>query len=92
MTYDARRAALKIQKHWIDSCKESLCYVYKGGWTQHAPIKENCAHQWCHGILDVLNRSDADPTASYRIPDENDEAWTRETEKWFKNKNNWRPI
>ncbi len=56
-----RRAALAEMDRWVEACRASLCFTYRHDYhalpVLGAVIPELCNHQWCHGILDALNRA-----------------------------------
>lgn len=78
MTYDARKAALKEQDYWVDACLTALCFAYSSGPNVRAYVQrgvqilELCPHDWCHGIVDALNRAYGNEHVSYRIPEVSD--------------------
>lgn len=80
MTYDARQAAFREQKAWIEACVAALCYAYRQGADSDVhmhmggKVEELCNHDWCHGIVDVLNRAYGSSHVSYRMPENNDVA------------------
>jgi hypothetical protein len=75
VTYDARQAALREQDAWVEACLASLCYSYhRKLLSRGAVVLEVCSHEWCHGVVDVLNRAYGNEHVSYRIPIEGDAA------------------
>lgn len=88
MTYDARRASFRRQDAWVAACKKSLCGAYNNCCgtpylSMGTHIEEKCNHQWCHGILDVVNQAHGNEHVSYQIPLDGDSPWTEKKEKEY---------